>query len=110
MSGNMGHLSVGHYIFDQLYLVRIERWIARCRDIHNTQQPERYAWRTKFDSHGSSCCENCFILGITYNDEDAKVKHLANLVPIHCWDDCGFAQTLDKAPESPWDQVENRKD
>lgn len=85
-------VSDGYHTFDELYDHRITLYIALCRNI----APNSHVWRSKLHSDGSAF-EGWFILGIEKNVGNQITYHL----PLACWSETEFAETLEKAPE--WD-------
>lgn len=79
----------GYHTFGELYDHRIALWIAFCKFFGGV-------WRTKTHSDGSKI-EDWFVLGLGQKSGFQITYHL----PMKEWDRCGFAETLDKAPE--WD-------
>lgn len=93
-------ISDGYHTFGELYEHRIELFITVCR-LHVVQSILLYGtsdqgsvWRTKLHSDGSSF-DGWFVLGINGQPGQLITYHL----PISKWDECSFAETLDKAPE-----------
>lgn len=95
-------ISDGNNTFLELYEHRDELFIQLCHQIYlvyfleedpSSIKPE--IWRSCFHSDGSSFGGDWFILGI--NKE--KGKQITYLIPINRWNNCDFAETLDKAPE-----------
>lgn len=90
-------ISDGYHTFGELYEHRIQLWIALCKAEHLVKYYENYAnpvWRSLSHSDGSSL-DGWFILGINNSRTGQITYHL----PISKWDECSFAETLDKAPE-----------
>lgn len=97
---NIGDLSDGYHTFNELYEHRIELWIALCKFYYNlnyTNENTPNVWRSKFHHDGSSF-DGWFILGIFKSYGNQITYHL----PLSKWDDVGFAETLEFAPE--WDK------
>lgn len=103
--------SDGSHTFDELYEHRYALWIALCKHISSlrnilraalkgvthTDIPESIiAWRSKNHSDGEPAFDgDWFLLGI--NKE--KGKQMTYHLPMSKWDECDFAETLEKAPE-----------
>ena len=91
----------GYHTFSELYEHRIELWIKLCETTTNdcgccSGIGFIEAWRTKYHSDGELAFGgNWFVLGIGKNKGEQITYHL----PIEKWDDCDFAETLEKAPE-----------
>lgn len=83
-------ISDGFHTFGELYEHRIELFIALCRVY--SERVMTIAWRSKIHSDGSSF-DGWFVLGLDYG-KDQITYHL----PISRWDDCSFAETMDRAP------------
>jgi len=79
----------GYHTFGQLYDHRTKLYIALASQNGN-------AWRSLAHSDGS-VWDGWFILGINKKAGEQITYHL----PTSEWDNCKFAETLDKAPE--WD-------
>lgn len=86
-------ISDGFHTFGELYAHRIELWIALCRVMNRHEQA---AWRSRLHSDGSAF-DGWFVLGWRSEFGGQITYHL----PSDRWEDCGFAETLDRAPE--WD-------
>jgi hypothetical protein len=84
-------ISDGYHTFGELYDHRIVNFILVCRREQKVQ-----VWRSKAHSDGSSW-GGWFILGIGKDVGHQITYHL----PESYWEQTGFAETLDKAPE--WD-------
>jgi hypothetical protein len=91
-------ISDGYHTFGELYLHRIELWIALCKikayqNVHN-----RLVWRSKLyqPAVGEDYIDwdGWFVLGIgTIEGTQMSYK-----LPMSNWDDCNFCATLEKAP------------
>lgn len=102
-------ISDGSHTFEELYNHRYELWIAICRScaqlgdfFHGNKATEVdevfKVWRSKNHSDGTPAFDGkWFLLGIGEEKGNQITYHL----PIDRWDECDFAETLDKAPE--WD-------
>mgnify|MGYP001434237692 CR=1 FL=1 len=111
-------VSDGYHTFDELYDHRITLFIALARTIHDyinggdpvddDDESDLAVWRSKLHSDGTSY-EGWFILGIGREKGSQITYHL----PDARWDECGFAETLEKAPEfdghTPADVLERLK-
>ena len=96
-----GRISDGYHTFDELYEHRIELWITLCRMFRykiNGNGIHRDVWKTRFHSDGSYI-DGWFVLGLGNNSYYGP--QITYHLPISKWDECSFADTLDKAPE--WD-------
>jgi len=93
------NVSDGYHTFGELYEHRIEIWIISClfaKRLFVMGAGKTFPWRSKKHSDGS-VWDRWFILGIGMEKGEQITYHL----PIERWDDCEFAETLEKAPE--WD-------
>jgi hypothetical protein len=88
----------GYHTFDELYDHRIALYIALCKTIveKGAAQDAQRIWRSLLHSDGSKF-DGWFVLGMGTAAGEQITYHL----PIACWDDTNFVQTLDRAPE--WD-------
>ena len=95
--GETMSVSDGYHTFDELYEHRITLFIALCKAIatFDLLNPPTI-WRSKLHSDGSSF-DGWFILGMNKVAGRQVTYHL----PLSKWEDTGFAETLEKAPE--WD-------
>jgi len=84
---NSNHISDGYHTFGELYGHRVELYIALCKY-------QSGVWRSKVHHDGEQW-EGWFLLGIGEQPGQQITYHL----PIEKWDDCDFADTLEKAPE-----------
>lgn len=100
-----GQISDGYHTFNELYDHRVELFITICRVIHglgrlgllSTQQPnDMCVWKSIKHSDGVEL-EGWFIMGVSKTKGDQMTYHL----PISRWDDCFFAEELERSPE--WD-------
>jgi hypothetical protein len=89
---NIEDISDGYHTFSELYEHRIALFIAFC--FCSKKNCDRLVWRSKKHSDNSSFKE-WFIMGIG----EEKGKQITYHLPLKKWNDCDFAQTLDKAPE-----------
>lgn len=92
-------ISDGYHTFGELYEHRIILFIALCKAIkiiYNETRVFNPIWKSKVHSDGS-VWDGWFILGIYKTKGEQITYHL----PESKWNDCDFAETLDKAPE--WD-------
>lgn len=80
-------ISDGYHTFGELYEHRIMLFIALAKQTMS-------AWRTTKHSDGSSW-DGWFVLGIFKKAGEQMTYHL----PMSKWNDCEFAETLDKAPD-----------
>lgn len=103
-------VSDGYHTMDELYEHRITLWIALCRQIENagayrivvlkkegeTIKGGSRVWRSKKHSDGEPAFGGTwFLLGIGKDKGEQITYHL----PIGRWDECDFAETLERAPE-----------
>jgi len=94
----------GYHTFDELYEHRYTLFIALCKsltehrklamDVEKVMIRYATAWRSKLQSDGQMY-DGYFIIGIGKDEGYQMTYHL----PIKYWDECDFAETLDKAPE-----------
>lgn len=97
------HISDGYHTFGELYEHRIVIYIALCRILANSDYSGNHhfetnpVWRSRLHSDGSSF-DGWFVLGIGYEKGYQITYHL----PESKWEACGFAETLNHAPE--WDK------
>lgn len=88
-------ISDGYHTFGELYEHRIALYIALLKGL--VYQPEvYYIWRSRKHSDGSEW-PSWFILGLDTRPGMQITYH----IPAYLWEECAFANTLDKAPE--WD-------
>lgn len=93
--------SDGYHTFAELYDHRVTLFIALCKEIDFTNKSysfdRRQIWRSKKHSDGEICfgTGTQFVLGIGYGRGDQVTYHIL----IERWDECKFAETLEKAPE-----------
>jgi hypothetical protein len=102
---DISKVSDGYHTFEELYEHRCRLWIALCRNIITYEEVLSPTFtsaipifRTKLHSDGSSF-EGWFVLGIV--DAGHDNKQLTYHLPISLWNDCDFAETLERAPG--WD-------
>lgn len=91
-------ISDGYHTFGELYDHRITLYIQLCkaRFLDPDNGFLHGVWKSKTHSDGS-VWDGWFILGIFKEPGKQITYHL----PMDRWEDCKFAETLDKAPE--WD-------
>lgn len=95
-------VSDGYHTFDELYDHRITLYIALTKMLEHMalvakgfgHKAPHEVWRSKTHSDGSAW-EGWFIMGI--NKEPGK--QISYHLPLSRWEETGFAETLDKAPE-----------
>lgn len=111
-------VSDGYHTFGELYDHRVTLYIALCNKIVEEEATldgiqgsgigAHGVWRTEKHSDGTSY-EGWFVLGINKEAGKQITYHL----PINVWDQCGFAETLEQAPEfdghTPADVLERLK-
>jgi hypothetical protein len=83
-----------YHTFDELYDHRITLWIALLRVINRADDGIEII-RSKVNGDGT-VWDGWFILGM-YGDEDGQ--QITYHLPMSRWDECAFAETLDKPPE-----------
>lgn len=89
-----GKISDGYHTFDELYEHRIALYITLCRMVKTLVRLPIPVWKTKVHSDGS-IWDGWFILGINTAAGYQITYHL----PDSKWDECRFANILEKAPE-----------
>lgn len=100
----------GYHTFNELYEHRIQLWITLCEAINSMVSAAKMydpleaarrgiiipVWRSKNHSDGEpSFGGEWFLLGIGKE----KGRQITYHLPIDRWDETGFAETLDRAPE-----------
>lgn len=87
-------ISDGYHTFDELYDHRITLFIALCKKIKN-EGSAVYVWRSKRHSDNELCfgTGTQFVLGLHAEQGEQITYH----IPIERWDECHFANTLEKA-------------
>ena len=105
---SLSDVSDGYHSIQDLYDHRITLFIALCRCMESGISQNQQAimgreaehpmrpWRSKLHSDGS-VMQGWFIMGIGKEKGEQISYHL----PLSRWDETGFAETLEKAPE--WD-------
>jgi len=101
---NAKDISDGYHTFEELYEFRAMLTISLFKKIcwrinfkdYPGGEPEKMVWRSKLHSD-STMFDGMFIFG--YGKEPGK--QITFHYHLDKWDDCDFAETLDKAPE--WD-------
>lgn len=88
----VGEVSDGYHTFNELYEHRIVLYIKLCQTEHN--HGSYSCWRSKKHSDGSKW-DGWFLLGIGKSVGCQITYHL----PIKYWDECGFAETIEQAPQ-----------
>jgi len=104
-------VSDGYHTIDELYEHRISLWISLCKGVFSMSVvASRIAgidkalahgaflpvWRSKNHSDGEPAFGGTwFVLGIGKE----KGKQMTYHLPIEKWEECDFAETLDKAPD-----------
>jgi len=97
-SEERGKVSDGYHSFSELYDHRIQLWIKVCEFLSSpTDANSPTVWRTLKHSDGSSY-DGWFVLGSCRKDGSNQITYH---LPISKWNECSFADTLDKAPK--WD-------
>jgi hypothetical protein len=88
-------ISDGYHTFGELYEHRIALYIALAQKYSYHETPNSpLVWRSKVHSD-CTVWEGWFLLGVDIEPGKQITYHL----PISKWDECSFAETLDKAPE-----------
>lgn len=102
----------GFHSFEDLYAHRIALYIQLCKQIQNQPYDDENkfgVWRSKIHGDGKPSYDGWFIMGIGKE----KGKQISYHIPLVCWEDTEFAETLDKAPEwdghTPADVIERLK-
>jgi hypothetical protein len=90
---NRGLISDGYHTMDELYQHRRVLWVTLCRLVKHFDMG-RMVWRSDKHSDGSSFA-GWFVLGISAAQGQQMTYHL----PVTMWQQCEFAETLDRAPE-----------
>jgi len=90
---NTKSISDGYHTFGELYDHRIILYITLSRLLHSVNSSHKI-WRTIKHSD-NSIINGWFVMGINEEAGSQITYHL----PIEYWDECRFAETLDKAPE-----------
>jgi len=89
----------GYHTFNELYEHRIALWIALCkqRATHNCNRGQYHnVWRSKNHSDGEPAFGGTwFVIGMGRGKGEQITYHL----PIEKWNECEFAETIEKAPE-----------
>lgn len=98
ITGENIKVSDGYHTFDELYEHRITLFIALCKKLGEVgdynYEKDFNVWRSKIHSDGSSF-DGWFVLGVGKGKGNQITYHL----PMDKWEDCYFAEILDKAPE-----------
>jgi len=89
-------ISDGYHTFGELYEHRILLWITLCRLYSTLKGQGATVWRSKAHSDGTSI-DGWFLLGVNQTKGIQITYHL----PESKWNECHFAEKLDKAPD--WD-------
>lgn len=94
-------VSDGYHTMDDLYDHRIRLYIQLCKTLTRTdpkmlELDDKEVWRSKSHADGTMF-EGWFIMGIGKAPGHQITYHL----PMGYWNECFFAQDLEKAPE--WD-------
>lgn len=84
-------VSDGYHTIEELYAHRIELWILLCKVYSDMGE---FVWRSALHSDDSSF-DGWFVLGMFSEPGGQITYHL----PMSRWQDCAFAETLEKAPE-----------
>lgn len=97
VGADTNQISDGYHTFGELYEHRIELFIALCRTTAKVERTVTYAfptvWRSNTHSDGTSW-DGWFLMGMGTEPGKQITYHL----PLSYWDNCNFADTLDKAP------------
>lgn len=97
--GNDMEVSDGYHTMDELYEHRVRLFIELCKFMNTRWEQDHFMsmyeiWRSKLHHDGTGY-EDWFILGINKDKGEQITYHL----PMSKWDETGFAETLEKAPE-----------
>lgn len=84
-------ISDGYHTFGELYEHRIDLYVTLCRVL--SWEHNNLVWKTKVHSDGS-VWDGWFLLGINKVMGNQLTYHL----PMSKWEECAFAETLEKAP------------
>ncbi len=85
----------GYHTFEELYEHRMTLFIALCRKFQSVGgKGDVRVWRSELHSDGTSY-KGWFILGLGKEKGEQITYHL----PASKWQDTGFAETLEKAPD-----------
>lgn len=102
--GDLMEVFDGYHTMDELYEHRITLFIALCRAVHprgvyGGPDEKYWCWRSKKHHDGELCfgTGTQFVLGIGTEAGKMITYH----IPIEHWDETGFAETIEVAPE--WD-------
>ena len=87
-------ISDGYHTFTELYEHRIALWIALCKQFAYKEFGPRVVWRSRKHSNGVGI-DGWFLLGLAIKPGAQITYHL----PDKEWNNCGWADTLDMAPE-----------
>lgn len=93
-------VSDGYHTMDELYEHRIALWINLCYTyfclgkVAGKKAKTMKVWRSQTHSDGTSILEY-FVLGIGTEKGEQITYHLS----MDYWNECDFAETLEKAPE-----------
>lgn len=94
-------ISDGYHTFGELYEHRIRLFILVCNTLSRMQEefiqaPNTEIWKSRFHSDGKLAYGGgWFVLGI-----GKKIGHqITYHLPEKYWAECGFAETIDVAPE-----------
>ena len=93
---NTDLISDGYHTFGEIYDHRNLLFLTLCRAVQICD-PEANVWKSIKQSDGTTT-KNWFIMGLDIADIGQITYHL----PIKHWDECPFAEALEKAPE--WDK------
>lgn len=85
-----GEVSDGYHTFDELYDHRVTLWIALCRE----RCDHISVWRSTLHSDGTTL-PGWFVLGMY----ETPGRQITYHIPMERWDETGFAETRDSAPE-----------
>lgn len=92
-------ISDGYHTFGELYEHRITLWITVCRlvDRYDMLQynGKKKCWRSELNSEGEKW-DGWFLLGLYQNIDGFGITYH---LPMSKWDDCDFAEELEKAPK-----------
>ena len=101
-SEERGKVSDGYHSFDEYNKHRDQLWVTTCslqNDLNHEllSNTRMYIWRAKLHSDGSKF-DGYFVLGMSRHDKSNQITYH---LPLSKWEECNFADTVDKSPK--WD-------
>ncbi len=89
-----GNISDGYHTLTEIYSHRNTLFISLCRTFEE-EFPFGYdVWKTKVHADGTSY-DGWFLLNMTVKETSQQISYH---LPMDLWDECEFAETMDKAP------------